>query len=52
MSVAHIDVFRRAVCLHGRQQLHDGDDLQAQHRDDVVALTDEERKADSSPSGR
>lgn len=35
---AHIYVFWHAVCLHRSQQFHDGDDLQAQHRDDVVAL--------------
>lgn len=45
MSVAHIDVFRHTVRLHGRQQLHDGDNLQAQHGDDVVALKCEENKS-------
>lgn len=42
VSAAHLDVFRHTVGLHGRQQLHDGDNLQAQHGDDVVALKREE----------
>lgn len=50
MSVTHVDVFRHAVGLHGRQQLHDGDDLQAQHGDDVVALKGEESKSVSADS--
>lgn len=29
--VAYIYVFRHTVGFHGGQQLHDGDDLQAQH---------------------
>lgn len=44
MSVAHVYVFRHTVRLHGRQQVHDGDNLQAQHGDDVVALKCEESK--------
>lgn len=45
VSGAHIDLFRHTVRLHGRQQLHDGDNLQAQHGDDVVALKWEESKS-------
>lgn len=51
MSVAHIDVFWHTVRLHGRQQLHDGDNLQAQHGDDVVALKCEESKSIQADTG-
>lgn len=44
VCAAHIYVFWNTVGLHGRQQLHDGDNLQAQHWNDVVALNTEEMR--------